>query len=136
MSTFTIYNMTMHLESPRLTMTGKKRGKQKFRNADEVRLKRELAESWNAKQNEWRAMSKPIKKPFTVKLHTMLPKVPPGRETPKIPSVDSKIVGAVNVKQTQHYTGENLLGVSIMHKSCLQPIFKKEEAIDAASMRR
>ena len=126
----------MHLERPSLTMLGKQKGRKKFRNADEAKRARELAESWNSKQNEWKAMSNPSVKPFKVKLHTMLPKVPPGRETPKIPSLDSKVLGAITVKQTQHYTGEKLLGVSIIHKSCLQPIFKKEEAIDAASMRR
>ena len=39
--------MTMHLEGPWLSMSGKKRGKVKFRNADEARKARELEESWN-----------------------------------------------------------------------------------------
>ena len=30
----------------------------------------------------------------------------------------------------------NLLGISIVHKSCLQPIFSREQAIDVATMRR
>ena len=34
--------MSMHLEGPWLSTTGKKRGKQKFRNADEARKAREL----------------------------------------------------------------------------------------------
>lgn len=30
----------------------------------------------------------------------------------------------------------NLLGVSIVHKSCLQPVFSEQQAKDLASMRR
>ena len=45
-------------------------------------------------------------------------------------------VGTCNSKPTHSYTGEKILGVSIIHKSCLQPIFNEEAAHDAASMRR
>jgi hypothetical protein len=38
--------MTMHLEGPWLSMSGKKRGKVKFRNAEEARRARELEQSW------------------------------------------------------------------------------------------
>ena len=34
--------MTMHLAHPALTLSGKRRGKHKFRNADEARKAREL----------------------------------------------------------------------------------------------
>jgi hypothetical protein len=34
------------------------------------------------------------------------------------------------------YTGENLLGISIVHKSSLQPVFNHDQAKDLASMRR
>lgn len=34
------------------------------------------------------------------------------------------------------YTGENLIGISIVHKSCLQPVFSEQEAKDFSSMRR
>jgi len=34
------------------------------------------------------------------------------------------------------YTGSNVVGITILHKSCLQPVFSKEAAIDAAKMRR
>lgn len=52
-----------------------------------------------------------------------------------IPSV------SYNVDCTQHndtlkYTGDKLIGVTILHKSCLQPVFSQEQAIDAAHMRR
>ena len=45
-------------------------------------------------------------------------------------------VGTNNSKPAKSYTGEKMLGISIMHKSCLQPMFNEEAAQDAASMRR
>ena len=40
-------------------------------------------------------------------------------------------------KETNVYTGEQkLLGISTLHKSCLQPVFDKQTAIDNAQMRR
>jgi len=40
-------------------------------------------------------------------------------------------------KEEKVYTGERkLLGIATMHKSNLQPIWSKEQAKDAATMRR
>lgn len=39
-------------------------------------------------------------------------------------------------KEAPVYTGNNMLGVTIMHKSCMQPIFNEDAARDAATMRR
>lgn len=39
-------------------------------------------------------------------------------------------------REEQKYTGNNLIGIAVMHKSCLQPIFTKESARDSANMRR
>ncbi len=39
-------------------------------------------------------------------------------------------------KEEKQYTGKNLIGIAVMHKSCLQPIFTKESAKDSANMRR
>ena len=57
------------------------------------------------------------------------------RETTKHPS---KVTpgGSTALKEIPKYTGDNMRGISIIHKSGLQPIFSKEEAVDAASMRR
>ena len=128
--------MTMHLAHPALSMSGKRKGKQKFRNADEARKARELAQEWEQKQAEWKAMSKPVPKSFTVQRESLTPRVPVGRESPKIPSLDTWVTGAVTTKKSEQYTGNNLLGITIVHKSCLQPVFNKEQAEDAAKMRR
>jgi len=44
--------------------------------------------------------------------------------------------GACKTKQTPAYTGTKIIGVAVLHKSCMQPIFSQEEAIDVAHMRR
>lgn len=43
---------------------------------------------------------------------------------------------AGTAKPPQNYTGDNVLGIGALHKSNLQPIFSKEEAVDQAHMRR
>ena len=53
------------------------------------------------------------------------------RETPW-----TNIVGPVSSKPSPTYTGENIIGIAVLHKSCLQPIFNKQAAEDVAKMRR
>lgn len=57
------------------------------------------------------------------------------RETVRIPS---KVTsgGSASLRETMTYTGDKMIGISIIHKSCLQPVFSQEEAAAAASMRR
>lgn len=45
-------------------------------------------------------------------------------------------VGSTAKIEIPRYTGTRLLGIAVLHKSCLQPIFSQEEAIAAATMRR
>ena len=52
---------------------------------------------------------------------------PPSRVTPG---------GSTAMKEIPVYTGTEMIGISIIHKSCLQPVFSREAAVDAASMRR
>lgn len=128
----------MHLHHPGLSLNGKYKGKKKFRNADEAQKARELENSWNELQKKWgveqeekqrrRAMGSGTYNPPKLSYR--------GSDQPRPPSIDSGIKGAVTVKQTPHYTGENLVGIAVMHKSCLQPIFNQQQAIDSASMRR
>lgn len=128
--------MTMHLMHPALSTTGKRRGKQKFRNAAEAKLARELESEWAKKQSEWASISKPIASKVKINKNTG-PSIPEGRRTTNhIPSLDTGVTGAVNVRQTPKYTGDAVLGITIVHKSCLQPIFNQQAAVDAANMRR
>ncbi len=54
-----------------------------------------------------------------------------------IPSLSLQVDGIVNTpSEKKQYTGDKLLGIGILHKSCLQPIFSEEQAIEIATMRR
>ena len=58
------------------------------------------------------------------------------RETPDYPSVTSTGVLVAEKRDRNVYTGDKLLGISVMHKSNLVPIFSEEHAKDVSAMRR
>lgn len=93
-------------------------------------------------QREWEEMlarhSKPLER--GAKAWNVTPKNKP-KETPVVqedkPKKDlSKMMGVAAKKESMQYTGNMMLGVTVLHKSCLQPIFNEQAAKDAASMRR
>jgi tRNA U38,U39,U40 pseudouridine synthase TruA len=47
-----------------------------------------------------------------------------------------RVAGNGNKKEAMKYTGTLIKGVATMHKSNLQPITSKQQAIDSANMRR
>lgn len=57
------------------------------------------------------------------------------RETPNYPSVISS-KGVAERRENTKYTGDKLVGIGMMHKSNLVPIFSEEEAKDVSTMRR
>ena len=61
--------------------------------------------------------------------------VPPGRETPKIPS---RVTGghSTKAKDVPTYTGTAMKGIGQMHKSNMIPLFSDEHMVDIATMRR
>ena len=131
--------MTMHLVGPALTMTGKRKGKIKFRNAEEARKHRELESDWHDLQKKWgveqetkrqkRAMAA---EPLVYSLST-----PIGRtNTHHIKSLDTGHSGPVSSKPAPKYTGTKILGIGTMHKSNAVPVFSDEEARDISTMRR
>jgi len=59
------------------------------------------------------------------------------RETPYYPSVSTTNNNYVaERKESNKYTGDKLIGIAMMHKSNLIPIFNKDHAKDVSSMRR
>ncbi len=129
--------MTMHLEGPWLSTTGKKKGKQKFRNAEAARKAREQEESWKALQKKWGVELEAKKRKRALEASTLQPsKVAPyRRETPKIESLPFT-AGPCTKAPDKVYTGTAIKGIGTMHKSNAVPIFSDEEAIDIAKMRR
>jgi hypothetical protein len=130
--------MTMHLAHPSITLTGKRRGKQKFKSAEAARKARELDESWNELQKKWGVEDQERRRKRAMSAETLEYKLtaPAGRETRRIDSLDTGHLGAVKTKDVPQYTGTKILGIGTMHKSNAVPIFSDDEAKDISSMRR
>lgn len=122
--------MTMHLEGPWLSTTGKKKGKRKFRNAESAQKSRQQAEAWQDLLKKY----EPTKKVEAVKPSKPAPY---RRETPHIPSLNSENSCGVATKSPEKvYTGTNIVGIATMHKSNAVPVFNAQDAVDIAKMRR
>lgn len=129
--------MTMHLEGPWLTTTGKRKGKRKFRNADEARKARQLAEDWQDLLKRHGVEQEERKRKRALESGTYSgPKVAPyRRETPKIESLPFTAGPCVKAPD-KVYTGTAIKGIGTMHKSNAVPIFSDEEAVEISKMRR
>jgi hypothetical protein len=131
--------MTMHLAHPSLSLTGKKKGKMKFKSAEQKRAYERLAEEWSSikkshgvreeEKKRARAMAaEPLSKSYTLS-------APPGRgSTAHIPSRDTG--GNATLAAPKVYTGTKVKGIATMHKSNAVPVFSDEEAIEISRMRR
>ena len=126
----------MHLEGPWLSYNGKKKGKIKFRNAEEARKSRELDESWKELQKRWEVEAEDKKRKRALSAETLSYKlsVPPNRSTKHIPSRDTG--GNATLAPAKVYTGTMVKGIATMHKSNAVPVFSDEQAIDISRMRR
>jgi hypothetical protein len=69
---------------------------------------------------------------------TIDPPVKPSYTPRTTKNFPSKVTqgGSTAKRDVISYTGSKMIGVTILHKSCLQPVFSQEDAIDAAHMRR
>lgn len=130
--------MTMHLCHPSLSLSGKKKGKQKFKSAEQKRAYEKLAEDWKKlkqahgasvdDKKRKRAMSA---EPLTYKLSA-----PAGRgSTTHIPSLNTGAAVAT-MAAPKVYTGTKVKGIATMHKSNAVPVFSDEEAVEISKMRR
>ncbi len=131
--------MTMHLHHPSLSLGGKRKGKVKFRNADEARKARELAESWEELQKKWsvEAEDKKRRRALAAEPLNYTLSAPPGRSTSNnIRSHNTGEVGVSTHRDSPVYTGTKVKGIGTMHKSNAVPIFSDEEAVAISNMRR
>jgi hypothetical protein len=127
----------MHLEGPWLSMNGKKKGKVKFRNAEEARKARELDSLWRELQKKWEvdADEKRRKRALTAEPLVYKLTAPAGRSTTHhIPSRDTG--GNATLAPAKVYTGTKVKGIATMHKSNAVPVFSDEEAVEISRMRR
>lgn len=128
----------MHLHHPSLSLNGKKKGKQKFRNADEARKSRELDASWKELQKKWgvEAEEKKRKRALSSEVWKPTPTVY-RRETPNIPSLNGgKDMSPAVKAEPKVYTGTLIKGIATMHKSNAVPVLNEEQAKEISSMRR
>lgn len=130
--------MTMHLVGPYLTTTGKKKGKRKFRTAEAAQRSRVLKDDWqqllerHGVEQETRKKNRAMTAPVYV---------PPARDyrgadRPRAPSIMTNTAGVCARPDTKVYTGDAMIGLATMHKSNTVPVFRAEDAIDIARMRR
>ena len=130
--------MTMHLAHPSITLTGKRKGKQKFKSAEAARKARELDESWKELQKKWgiEEHERKRKRALDAEVYQAPKPTYRGAESPKIPSKNTGEVGVSTAKTVLQYTGTKIKGIGTMHKSNAVPIFSDEEAKDISTMRR
>jgi hypothetical protein len=129
----------MHLEGPWLSTTGKKKGPKRWASAEAKRQAQQRQAEWDRKLIEFEKLAPkfstgPYNAPRKT-LSALMPKTPPGRETPYITSRDTGWVPCVKVPDKE-YTGTKVKGIGTMHKSNAVPVFSDEEAKDISSMRR
>ena len=127
----------MHLHHPSLSLAGKRKGKVKFRNADEARKARELDASWKELQKKWEVNAEDKKRKRAMKAEPLVYNLssPPGRgSTAHIPSRNTG--GNATLAPPKVYTGTKVKGIATMHKSNVVPVFSDEEAIEISRMRR
>jgi len=130
--------MTMHLHHPSLSLAGKRKGKVKFRNADEAKKARELDASWKELQKKWAVDAEDKKRKRALAAEPLSYKLtsPSGRDTgPRIPSLNSG-AGVATLAAPKVYTGTKVKGIATMHKSNAVPVFSDEEAVEISRMRR
>jgi len=122
--------MTMHLEKAYINNYGKCKTRL---NAKQLKAKQEH-EAWlckrglHSEQIAAKKKANPVRHdPVSVSDYTRT-----NRQAIKT----SDKVGNGFAKPANVYTGDNLLGIGVSHKSGLVPVFSKNQAIDLASMRR
>lgn len=130
--------MSMHLHHPSLSLNGKKKGKVKFRNADEARKSRDLDESWKELQKKWAVEAEDKKRNRALSAEPLSYKLsaPPGRETASRAPSRGDGMGSATLAPPKVYTGTKVKGIATMHKSNAVPVFSDEEAVEISNMRR
>lgn len=125
--------MSMHMEGPWLNTTGRRKGKKKWASAEQKRQAELLDAEWEKLKDRYAPSNK-----LSKGRSSYVPPKPMRRDSdqPRIPSLDTGVKGAVNVRMPMQYTGDKIVGIGTMHKSNAVPIFTDQEAKDISSMRR
>jgi hypothetical protein len=124
--------VSMHLEGPWLSTTGKKRAKPKFASAEAKRQHEQLAADWQQLKQTHTPKRAVFSKSFT---NSKMPRIVIPRSTDHIPSLNTG-AGVAARAPDKVYTGTKVKGIGTMHKSNAVPVFSDEEAVEISTMRR
>lgn len=75
-------------------------------------------------------------KPKNVAATAVVEQTSPWRKSTVEPQRGKFVTGVAAKKSPDAYTGNKVVGIATMHKSCLQPVFSQQEAEESAKMRR
>lgn len=127
--------MSMHLMKIRVT---EKSTSKKWASAEAKQKAQELEKSWEElkeKHVSRNSSSLAQKRKESKGCSHLINLIPPRGTNAKITS-KGDTVGIAPKPDQKVYTGDKVIGISIVHKSCLQPVFSAEQAKDFAEMRR
>ena len=130
--------MTMHMCGPALSLNGKKKGRFKYRNAEEARKARELESDWKELLKRQGVEAENKKRARAMKAEPLVYNLTGATDragTAHIPSLGTG-GGVAVLAPAKVYTGTKVKGIATMHKSNAVPVFSDEEAIDISKMRR
>ena len=129
--------MSFHLHHPSLSLNGRKRGKVKFRNADEARKARELDTSWKELKKKWDVDLEEKRRSRALKAEPLVYKLTGATDRAGTAHIPSRNTGGnATLAPAKVYTGTKVKGIATMHKSNAVPVFSDEEAIEISRMRR
>ena len=131
--------MSMHLHHPSLSLGGKRKGKVKFRNAEEAKRARDLDASWKEILKSQGVAAEQKRRSRAMRAEPLqynLSSANDRANTRHIPSLDTGHSGALRTKDIPKYTGTELIGISQMAKSNAVPVFNSDHIIEIARMRR
>lgn len=116
----------------------KKAHKQKWRSAEHKRQSKNLEQDWIKLNEKYAPRKIDHKSGHTSRKKTDFEKANSIRRSShaNFPSVDTCVMGAVNTKKGNKYTGSAIIGIGTLHKSNAIPIFSHEEAKEISAMRR
>lgn len=92
---------------------------------------RELKDNWEKILKKYEPKKAIVNKNYIKPLNNSVYR----RETPDYPSLKT-MGGDTNKRPKSTYTGTEMIGIGTLHKSNAVPIFRKEDALEQAQMRR
>jgi len=129
--------MSMHMHHPSLSLNGRKRGKTKFRNAEEAQRARELDASWKELLKRQGIEAEEKRRTRAMQAEPLIYKLSGTTDRAGTANIPSRNTGGnATLAPAKVYTGTKVKGIATMHKSNAVPVFSDEEAVEISRMRR